>query len=115
MAEGERLPDDAVVVRCGLPPFRDSPLNRGCRHHPDGFFGFSVQASVGMTVEHLATACFNKSVGFTTVAKIRIMGYEANAAKIDLNRSGTRSCNRNVAAFHIGATYKMKTNNAFPA
>lgn len=76
MAEGERLPDEAVVVRCGLPPFRDSPLNRGCRHHPDGFFGFSVQASVGMTVEQLATACFNKSVGFTTVAKIRIMGYE---------------------------------------
>jgi hypothetical protein len=76
MAEGERLPDDAVVVRCGLPPFADSPLDRGCRQHPDGFFGFSVQAAAGLTVEQLAASCPNKSVGFTTVAKIRIMGYE---------------------------------------
>jgi hypothetical protein len=76
MAEEERLADDAVVVRCGLPPFVDSPLDRGCRHHPDGFFGFSVQAAVGLTVEQLATVCRNKRVGFTTVAKIRIMGYE---------------------------------------
>jgi hypothetical protein len=76
MTEEERLTDDAVVVRCGLPPFVASPLHRGCRRHPAGFFGFSVQAEAGLTVEQLALACPNKSVGFTTVAKIRIMGYE---------------------------------------
>ena len=41
-----------------------------------GCYGFSVQAEVGLTVEQLATACSNKSVGFTTVAEIRIMGYQ---------------------------------------
>jgi hypothetical protein len=71
MADEERLADNAVVVRCGRPPFVDSPFDRGCRHHPDGFFGFSVQAAAGLTVEQLATVCRNKSVGFTTVAKIR--------------------------------------------
>jgi hypothetical protein len=76
MAEEERLPDDAVVVRCGLPPFVDSPLERGCRRHPVGLYGLSVQAAAGMTVEQLATACRNKSVGYTSVAQIRIMGYE---------------------------------------
>jgi hypothetical protein len=76
MADEERLADDAFVVRCGRPPFVDSPLDRGCRRHPDGFFGFSVQAAAGLTVAELATVCRNKSVGFTTVAKIRIMGYE---------------------------------------
>jgi hypothetical protein len=39
-------------------------------------YGFSVQAAVGLTVEQLATECRNRSVGFTTVAQIRIMGYE---------------------------------------
>jgi hypothetical protein len=72
----ERLPDEALVVRCGLPPFEKSPLDHGCRHHPDGVYGFSVQAALGLTAEQLATACWNKSVGFTTVAEIRIMGYE---------------------------------------
>jgi hypothetical protein len=76
MGKLERLPDEALVVRCGLPPFVNSPLDRGCRHHPDGVHGFSVQAAVGPTVVQLATACSNKSVGFTTVAEIRIMGYE---------------------------------------
>jgi len=77
MMEGVKcIPDEAIVVRCGLPPFVKSPLHRGCKHHSDGAFGFSVQAAVGLTVEQVATACFNNSVGFTTVAKIRIMGYE---------------------------------------
>jgi hypothetical protein len=74
MAEDELLPDDAVVVRCGLPPFVNSPLERGCRRHPVGLFGFSVQAAVGLTVEQLAIVCRNKIVGFTSVAEIRIMG-----------------------------------------
>ena len=76
MADEGRLADDAVVVRCGRPPFVDSPLDRGCRRHPDGFFGFSVQSAAGLTAEQLAMVCRNKSVGFKTVAKIRIMGYE---------------------------------------
>jgi len=76
MAEGDPLSDDALVVRCELPPFVNSPLDRGCRWHPVGLFGFSVQASAGLTVQQLATACFNKSVGFTTAGEIRIMGYE---------------------------------------
>lgn len=76
MATLEPVADEALVVRCGLPPFRNSPLHLGCRHHPDGCYGFSVQAEVGLTVEQLATACMNKSVGFTTVGEIRIMGYE---------------------------------------
>jgi hypothetical protein len=70
MADEERLADDAAVVRCRLPPFVDSPLDRGCRHHPDGFFGFSVQAAVGLTAEQPATVCRNRSAGITTVAKI---------------------------------------------
>jgi hypothetical protein len=74
MAEGDLLPDDALVVRCGLPPFVNSPLARGCRRHPVGLFGFSVQAA-GLTVQQLATACSNKSVGFTTAGEIRMMGY----------------------------------------
>jgi hypothetical protein len=76
MADLQAVPDEAIVVRCGLPPFVNSALHLGCRHHPDGCYGFSVQAEVGLTVEQLATACSNKSVGFTTVAEIRIMGYE---------------------------------------
>jgi hypothetical protein len=76
MGSPEPLSDDALVVCCGLPPFVNSPLDRGCRRHPDGPFGFSVQAAVGLTVEQLAAACSNKSVGFSTVAEIRIMGYQ---------------------------------------
>jgi hypothetical protein len=76
MGKLEPLPDEAVVVRCGVPPFVKSPLDQGCRHHPDGVYGFSVHAAEGLTVEQLATACYNKSVGFTTAAEIRIMGYE---------------------------------------
>jgi hypothetical protein len=76
MAEEEGLPDDAVVVRCGLPPFRGRPLHDSCDEHPSGCFGFSVQAAAGFTVEELATACFNNSVGYTTVGEIRKMGYE---------------------------------------
>ncbi len=76
MARLHRLPDEALVVRCGLVPFVNSPLDRGCRHHPDGVHGFSVQSEAGLSVAQLAAECSNKSVGFTTVAEIRIMGYE---------------------------------------
>lgn len=76
MPAPDQIPDEALVVRCGLPPFVNSPLDRGCRQHPDGVYGFSVQAEVGLTVEQLSAECFNKNVGFTTAAEIRIMGYE---------------------------------------
>jgi hypothetical protein len=76
MAEGDRLPDDAVVVRCGLPPFLGRPLDTACDEHPSGFYGFSVQATAGLTVEQLASECRNSTVGYTTVREIRMMGYE---------------------------------------
>jgi len=75
-AAGARLPDDAFVVRCGLPPFRGRPLFTACDDHPDGVFGFSVQSAAGLTVEQLASACRNKTVGATTVARIRDMGFD---------------------------------------
>ena len=75
MADPRRLPDEAFVVRCGLVPFVQRPLDDRCGHH-DGVYGFSVQAELGLTVEQLAAGCSNKSVGFTTVAEIRIMGYD---------------------------------------
>jgi hypothetical protein len=76
MGNLERLEDDSLVVRCGKPPFVNSPLDRACRQHPDGPYGFSAQAAVALSVEELASACPNNRVGFTTVAEIRIMGYE---------------------------------------
>jgi hypothetical protein len=76
MSNPNPVADEAVVVRCGLSPFVNSVLDRACRRHPDGHFGFSVQAAVGLTVEQLATACSNNSVGFTTVREIRIMEYD---------------------------------------
>ena len=76
MAEEERLRDEALVVRCGLPPFHGRPLNVACEEHPSGCYGFSVQSAVGLTVEELARECSNSSVGYTTVGEIRIMGYE---------------------------------------
>ena len=105
MAKEERLPDDAVVVRCGLPPFVDSPLERGCRRHPVGLFGFSVQAAVGLTVEQLATACRNKSVGFTSVAQIRIMGYE-------VVRTSGEAITRRLSSPRIGAPTPRKNSLA---
>lgn len=76
MAERERPPDDAFVVRCGQPPFAANPLYLACGDHPDGVYGFSVQSAAGLTVEQLAAACRNKVVGFTTVAEVRRLGYE---------------------------------------
>jgi hypothetical protein len=76
MAEGDRIPDQAVVVRCGLPPFLGRPLHTACDAHPSGYYGFSVQAAVGLTVEQLAVECRNRSVGYTTAGEIRRMGYE---------------------------------------
>ncbi len=76
MAVEERLPNDAVVIRCGLPPFTARPLLGACGDHPDGVFGFSVQSAAGLTVAQLATACRNKYVGYTSVGEIRRLGYD---------------------------------------
>jgi hypothetical protein len=72
----QEIPDDAWVVRCGLPPFESSPLSGACRRHPEGPFGFSVQSEAGMTVEQLASACRNKAVGYATARAIRKLGYD---------------------------------------
>jgi hypothetical protein len=69
------LPDDAYVVRGGKPPFSRS-LKRVCDHHPQGYYGFSVQSEAGISVVDLARALPNRRVGFTTVGEIRTMGYE---------------------------------------
>lgn len=76
MNDPKRIPDDAWVVRCGQPPFRANPLITACGPHPDGPFGFSVQAEIGLTLENLAAACRNNWVGYTTVGEIRKIGYD---------------------------------------
>jgi len=76
MAEGDQLPDDALVVRCGLPPFRGRPLFTSCGDHPAGVYGFSVQSASGSTLKQLAAACLNNTVGVTTVGQIRELGFD---------------------------------------
>lgn len=75
MGEGGEIPDEAFVVRGRRPPFARS-LKGDCRHHPDGYFGLSVQSEAGLTVEDLARALPNKSAGFTTVGEVRRMGHD---------------------------------------
>jgi hypothetical protein len=81
-----RIPDDAWVVRCGLPPFEKNPLFQACGHH-EGLFGFSVQATAGKTVEELATACRNNSVGYTQTREIRAMGYDVVTTRGDFHHA----------------------------
>jgi hypothetical protein len=76
MEVGYRLPGDALVVRCGLPPFRGRPLFTSCDDHPDGVYGFSVQSAAGVGLEQLARRCKNRTVGVTTVVRIREMGFD---------------------------------------
>ncbi len=76
MAEGDPLPGAAVVVRCGRPPFLGRPLHLACDEHPSGYYGFSVQAALNLTVEQLASECRNNVVGYLTFGEIRTMGYE---------------------------------------
>ena len=60
MVEENRLPDDAVVVRCGVPPFLARPLHLSCDEHPAGCYGFSVQSAAGLSAEELARNCQNR-------------------------------------------------------
>jgi hypothetical protein len=87
MADGGRLPDEAWVVRCGLPPFTARPLIGACGEHAEGVFGFSVQSAANLLVVRLATACRNKSVGFTTVGKVRQMGYDVVPTRGDFHHA----------------------------
>jgi hypothetical protein len=79
MTGRERLPDDALVVRCGKPPFSNpKPLSERCARHPEGVYGFSVQSAANVTIETLAQHCRNRHIGVTTVGAIRKLGYEVH-------------------------------------
>ena len=69
---GDRLPDDAIVVRGG----RNMPedLQRGIKQHPSGPLGASVECGEGKTVEELASALPHGQIGVTTVSAIRAAG-----------------------------------------
>jgi hypothetical protein len=77
MATGrERLSDEALVVRCGRPPYDDpTPLREKCIWY-HGCFGFSVQCADGVPLEELAALCPNRRIGITTVGEIRLLGYD---------------------------------------
>ncbi len=76
MGSIERLPDNALVVRCGRSPFDDPiPLCERCDHH-EGVWGFSVQCAKHVPFEGLAGWCPDKKVGVTTVGEIRVLGYD---------------------------------------
>lgn len=77
MPDRKRLPDEALVVRCGEPPFeKPGPLHERCQGHPEGTFGFSVQCSAEVDLAGLAIWCPNRIVGVTTVGAIRGLGYD---------------------------------------
>jgi hypothetical protein len=75
MPDHDRLPDEALVVRGGRPPFV-RPLEDDCDPHPDGYYGFSVQCAAGATLDELGSGLRNKHLGVTTVAAIRELGYD---------------------------------------
>jgi hypothetical protein len=69
---GERIPDEATVVRGG----RNQPedLRRGTRMHPSGVAGASVECAVGLSVQELAAGIPHGQIGVTTVGAIRVAG-----------------------------------------
>ena len=67
-------PRSVAVIGAGRDP--TSMSGRLYRNLRDSFRGPVVQAASGLTVERLASVCRNNSVGFTTVARIRITGDE---------------------------------------
>ena len=76
MGDRDGIPDDALVVRCGMPPFgRPTILRMRCGPH-HGMFGFSVQSAAGIPLDRLASWCPNRRVGVLTVARIRGLGYD---------------------------------------
>lgn len=75
MSNDDPLPDEALVVRCGEPPFAQNPLIGACTEH-EGVYGFSVQCAALVSFEQLASACRNNSVGRSSVGEIRQIGYD---------------------------------------
>ena len=71
MDAGERLPDEALVVRGGR-----RPLHEGCDEHPEGVYGFSVQCAAGVSLDDLASALPHGTIAVTTVGEIRSLGYD---------------------------------------
>ena len=75
----DRLPDEALVVRGGCPPYDREHvpfLFSIVEPHPDDPFGFSVQSEMGRSLEELGGFLSNRTVGVTTVGEIRRMGYD---------------------------------------
>jgi hypothetical protein len=76
MSGHARLPDDAMVIRCGQPPFQHGRLlHESCKEN-QGYFGLSVQCRASVAVEDLAVWCPNNKIGVTTVGAIRSAGYD---------------------------------------
>lgn len=83
MEDQDRLPDEALVVRCGVPPFeRPTNLPSRCDHH-HGVFGFSVQSAAGVSLGRLASWCRNSRVGVLTVETVRALGYDVEVTPGD--------------------------------
>src|SRR5688500_4884459 len=72
----DRIPDEALVVRGGVPSATHILRSSG-RHH-SGVYGFSVQCAADADVKGLATAgdIPHTQVGVTTVGALRREGYD---------------------------------------
>jgi hypothetical protein len=69
---GEKIPDEALVIRGGRN--RPADIVRGTGTHPSGVTGVSVESAVGVTVAELAVAIPHRQVGVTTVGEVRKAG-----------------------------------------
>lgn len=69
---GEKIPDEALVIRGGRN--RPTDIVRGTGTHPSGVTGVSVESAVGVTVAELAAAIPHRQVGVTTVGEVRKAG-----------------------------------------
>ncbi len=91
MEDENRLPDEALVVRGGRPPFAQNPLIERCAERPDGLYGFSVQSAPGLGLKELAADLPNASVGVTTVGAVRSAGYDVVRTQRLSGKSGFRA------------------------
>jgi hypothetical protein len=69
---GEKIPDEALVIRGGRN--RPADIVRGTGTHPSGVTGVSVESAVGVTVAELVAAIPHRQVGVTTVGEVRKAG-----------------------------------------
>ena len=72
MADGDRISDDAIIVRGGRN--RPEDIERATATHPSGVTGVSVHAAVGLSVQDLAEAIPHGQIGVTTVGEVRAVG-----------------------------------------